>query len=1250
MTISTGIISTIAGSSTSSGYSGDNGAATSAKLNYPSGVSLDSTGNMYIADRYNHRIRKVTVSTSIITTIAGSSTGSSLSGDGGMATSAALNYPFSVLIDSSSNLYIVDSDNNVIRFVSDSSDSIKTYSGTFSAGDNGKATAALTRAPYGLYVYNDDVYFTELVGSRVRKLASASGIITTVAGNGYNDYAPGTYAATSTSLDAPTCVILDDSGNMFICDTYNDRVRMVEAGTGNIVVYVGNGNSAFNGDNNLATSTSINAPYGLALDSSNNLYVSDYGNSRVRKIARDSTIVTTITGTGNSTYNGDNILSILANTKPFGLAMDSSDNLYIADYANHRVRKASYSTKLITTICGIGSTTYNGDNIPATSAAIYQPTGVSLYADNELYITENSGSRIRKVSLDTGYVVLVAGTGTQGYNGNRLDATSTTFCYPKNAARDSYGNVYITDTENYRVRKIAAPAPTVVPTKVPSIEPTYIPGAPTPRPSSSTPSSAMPSFVPSFYPSDEPTTIPSPEPSEIPSFIPTATPSTVTPSFYPSYEYSTEIYFMANQDLLGISLSEYEADKALNDVIIQSTVVSAIGYDIATHDVVITSVHAVTEEAMTATNTSMIHVKYHIKMTTNVFSDANSAITAYSQSLNESVCTGIFDIYLQSYANYYNASSMTSVKSASLVLSTATPTSTPTSKPTVIPTSAPTSRPTKLDIIEVNVLDAPLTRDVAKKKTSYYLGAYVGYFVGIYILVYLFSFTAYGKQTSSNLYDSAFRSLSYITHSKHTQASSEMSVAADRILSQMYCFNNDVRRLLPSSETNDVDDNADRKVRWSKLVLLDSMMTSSGSEKYTDSFREYMLQKRTLIGCDAIFYPAGVTFTIPCTKQQIVLPPGRLENIVTYIMHNHLFFSSFYFIEGSKLGAHGTRILYIGKEICVFVLYQFSRALLGYYELDGYGLGILINIFIVTPSAGAVARMLRYMYVCPFTETEEFKKKYADYKSIILLLGRIAILPIVMFMGAALITACFLSSGRQIPLILIQYFVFVQLYGIVVECVQAYLLFVDTCYYRLSLFGVDLCIGKRYLELIVTEQQVDGVDFACTYRQFLCGIKYMRILNREDAMKAGMITVPVTTSIDDMYRNSTCNDNECDIEMNKITDRSSSVKVTVLPPSLSKKSSLRSKDGQLESSEKEESVDSEVKETPKKESSMRNKDENPSEKEGVNFKTAVLNATSEDHDVSYGNIYQGNNNKVIAGSPDTIATIFNPLAKRSTLK
>jgi len=271
----------VAGNGTA-GFDGDNGPATSASLNYPTGITVDKNDNLFIADFYNHRIRRIAADTGVITTMAGNGS-IGFNGDSSTATSASLNYPIGITFDKNDNLYIAD-------------------------------------------YYNH----------RIRKVAAATGIITTVAGNGTAGFDGDNIAATSTRLYYPHDVTVDSSGNIFIPDQFNNRVRKVTAATGIITTVAGNGTAGFNGDNGAATSSNLYNPVSVAIDSNGNLYIADYDNNRIRKVAAATGIITTVAGGGSGGDNGAATLASL--NRPLRVTVDSNGNLYISDFYNYRVR------------------------------------------------------------------------------------------------------------------------------------------------------------------------------------------------------------------------------------------------------------------------------------------------------------------------------------------------------------------------------------------------------------------------------------------------------------------------------------------------------------------------------------------------------------------------------------------------------------------------------------------------------------------------------------------------------------------------------------------------------------------------------------------------------------------------------------------------------------------------------------------------------------------------------------------------
>ena len=321
-------------------YAGDGVGANVAAINLPQGVAVDGGENIYIADTANNRVRRIDAITGLISTVAGSGL-QGYTGDGALATNAELNLPEAVAVDSYGNLWIADTGNSAIRKVSVSTGYISTVAGNGTAGyagDAGLATAARLNLPAAEVVdASGNLYIVDTANNRIRRVDHTTQIITTYAGNGSTIYNGDGIPATLASLSAPKGAILDAFGDLFVSDTGHNLVREIIGGNINIVAGVA-GFSGYNGDGGSATTAWLNVPTGLAFDTSGNLYISDSTNARIREVVAG--VISTLAGTGTAGFNNaDGALASTAQiNQPFGLAVDGYGQLYVADSVNNAVR------------------------------------------------------------------------------------------------------------------------------------------------------------------------------------------------------------------------------------------------------------------------------------------------------------------------------------------------------------------------------------------------------------------------------------------------------------------------------------------------------------------------------------------------------------------------------------------------------------------------------------------------------------------------------------------------------------------------------------------------------------------------------------------------------------------------------------------------------------------------------------------------------------------------------------------------
>lgn len=494
--ISSGIINTIAGDGNlcagGTNACGDAGPATQAQLNVPAGLVVDPAGNIFISDTGDQRVR--IVSAGIINKYAGTGqvcpTPTSSCGDRYLATSGKLHSPGGLSLDSAGNLYIADTGDNRIRQVTSQSNKYPFYLSTVAGtgvqgfvGDGGVATSCQLNAP--LDVRSDaggNLWITDTGNQRIRAVLASN--ISTVAGGGFGN--DGQQPLTAT-LANPIAVAWDASGsNYCIADTANNRIRKVSSSEGTITTVAGNGNAGYSGDGGSAPNATLNAPNGVTLDAAGNLFVADTTNRVIRKVDLAGNI-TTVAGNGNTCNPptakcGDGGLATNANlVQPTTVAVDSKGDIFIADHWGNKVRcvvgtpggclGSSLPVGDITTVAGNGLPGYTGDNGPGYKAKVHHPRGIAVDKDGNAYFADAGSSRIRCLiavpggcgssQYPVGTIITYAFNGKPGFCGDGGPALQACMYNPAEVALDPSGNLFVSGGPDQVVRRIDAFSKTV---------------------------------------------------------------------------------------------------------------------------------------------------------------------------------------------------------------------------------------------------------------------------------------------------------------------------------------------------------------------------------------------------------------------------------------------------------------------------------------------------------------------------------------------------------------------------------------------------------------------------------------------------------------------------------------------------------------------------------------------------------------------------------------------------------------------
>ena len=484
----------------------------SAQLNGPSGIALDSTSNMFIAESGNHRVRKIDAE-GVVSTLAG--TGQfGYGGDGGPAGEAQFSAPGNVAADESGSVYVVDGGNHRVRVVrpasrfsvelGQSGESIELLAlrdGTVAEEgkrlENGHLVADSSGQTYALIpgfgggviaIRVQQTQSVHLIGGATLTLAQFADGSWRVAGrrvqNGYRhvsaeqesilELADGTWRlarfiirtvagttdvtegspAISADFLIPSGLAVDAAGNVYVADSWVRRVRKIDS-SGLINTVAGTGEWGYRGDGGPAIEARFYAssPRDVAVDANGNLFVSDTNRYRVRKIDTEG-IISTVAGTGEWGFSGDGGPATRARIgNPFGVTVDSSGNLFFADASTNRVRKVD-TAGIISSVAGTGERGFSGDGGPATEAQLYFPIALAVAPSGDLYLADRSNQRVRRIDT-SGVISTIAGTGERGFGGDGGVATEAQLSNPTGIAIDTSGNVYVADSSNNRVRKIA---------------------------------------------------------------------------------------------------------------------------------------------------------------------------------------------------------------------------------------------------------------------------------------------------------------------------------------------------------------------------------------------------------------------------------------------------------------------------------------------------------------------------------------------------------------------------------------------------------------------------------------------------------------------------------------------------------------------------------------------------------------------------------------------------------------------------